>query len=85
MSSTQARDTDTGHDYPTKPAVSLEVLHPVAVDAVRVTATDRDGRRWHLDVTRTGEYDVVASWNSQGELADVAVPEDVERELRGLQ
>jgi hypothetical protein len=86
MSTQPDADTqdDLEYDYPTKPAISTEVLHPVDEDVARVAVTAADGRKWHLDVTRRGEYSVVASWNPDGELADIEVPTEVEAEVRGL-
>jgi hypothetical protein len=49
-----------------------------------VEVTDEDGTRWELDVERDGSYEVVASWNADGDLADVPVPDYVEDLLSRL-
>lgn len=47
-------------------------------DGTRMTVTDEDGTQWKLDVDDAGDYELVASWNADSDLADVPVPEYVE-------
>lgn len=44
-------------------------------EGARIDVAAADGRRWRLDVTRQGEYEIVTRWNSDGELDDVPVPD----------
>lgn len=76
--------TSDTKQYPTRPAVSIEHLYTVGEDTARVSITTKDGRRWHLDVQRSGDYEVVTSWDSEGDLADLDVPEHVQAELTKL-
>jgi hypothetical protein len=47
-------------------------------EGARMTVTDEDGTQWKLDVDSSGDYDIVASWNADGDLADVPVPDYVD-------
>jgi len=56
--------------------VEVEVIKPLAGGGARVELDATGGGRWRVDVTRSGELkDVVTSWNSAGELADVEIPD----------
>jgi hypothetical protein len=41
---------------------------------VKLDVDAPDDRRWRLDVTRSGNYEVLTTWNSDGDLDDVAEP-----------
>jgi len=59
--------------------VEVEVIKPLAGGGARVEIDKPDGPRWRLDATRSGELsEVVTSWNSDGELADVEIPDWVD-------
>lgn len=47
-------------------------------EGTRMTVTDEDGTQWKLNIDDTGDYELVASWNADGDLADIPVPEYVE-------
>lgn len=47
-------------------------------DGARMTVVDEDGTQWKLDVDTSGDYEIVTSWNPDGELADVPVPDYVD-------
>jgi hypothetical protein len=56
--------------------VDVDVIKPLAGGGARVELDATDGGRWRVDVTSTGELsEVVTSWNSDDELADVELPE----------
>jgi hypothetical protein len=56
--------------------VEVDVIKPLSGGGARVELDAVDGGRWRLDVNSTGrDYDVLTSWNSHGELADVPVPD----------
>jgi len=55
--------------------VSVEPIKRLAEGGSRVEIGAEDGRTWRLDITRSGEMEVVSSWNADGELADVEVPD----------
>ena len=64
--------------------VEIAPQQPLESGGARVEVTDEDGTEWKLDVERDGSYEVVASWNADGDLADVAVPPYVEDLLSRL-
>jgi hypothetical protein len=47
-------------------------------EGTRLTVTDEDGTQWKLDVDTSGDYEIVTSWNADGDLADVPVPDYVD-------
>jgi hypothetical protein len=56
--------------------VTVDVIKPLSGGGARVELDATGGGRWRLDVTSTGELsEVVTSWNSDDELADVPVPD----------
>ena len=65
--------------------VAVDILQPLDGGGSRVEFDVVDGPRFRLDVNSTGnDYDVVTTWNSEDELADVAVPDYVEDLLTRL-
>jgi len=58
--------------------VEIAPQRPLESGGARVEVTDEDGTKWELDLDRDGSYEVVASWDETGTLADVPVPEYVE-------
>lgn len=64
--------------------VEIAPQRPLESGGARVEVTDEDGASWELDVAKDGGYEVVASWDSDGNLADVPVPEYVEDLLTRL-
>ncbi|MFC6975844.1 hypothetical protein ACFQL1_16030 [Halomicroarcula sp. GCM10025709] len=54
--------------------VEVEHLEPRGERGARVDVETDDGRKWRLDITRGGKYEVVTSWRD-GELADLDEPE----------
>jgi len=58
--------------------VEIAPQRPLESGGARVEVTDEDGTTWELDLDRDGSYEVVASWDETGTLADVPVPEYVE-------
>jgi hypothetical protein len=65
--------------------VEIAPQRPLESGGARIEVTDEDGTRWELDVAKDGSYEVVASWNADGDLADVPVPEYVEDLLTRLE
>jgi hypothetical protein len=56
--------------------VDVDVIKPLSGGGARVELDATDGGRWRLDVNSTGsDYEVITSWNSAGELADVDLPD----------
>lgn len=56
--------------------VDVDVIEPLAGGGARVEIDEEDGPRWRLDVTSTGKLaEVVTTWNSDDELADVEIPD----------
>jgi len=56
--------------------VEVDIIKPLSGGGARVELDTNDEGRWRLDVNSTGnDYDVLTSWNSRGELADVPVPD----------
>jgi len=46
---------------------------------------ESEAGRWRVDITRSGEYEKVQSWNADGDLDDLALPDwmdDVVSQLR---
>lgn len=54
--------------------VEVEHIKPLANGGARFDIEIDDGRRWQLDVTRSGNVDVVTSWRD-GTLADLDLPD----------
>jgi hypothetical protein len=65
--------------------VKIAPQRPLESGGARIEVTDEDGTQWELDVAKDGSYEVVASWNAAGDLADVPVPEYVEDLLTRLE
>ncbi|WP_135829990.1 hypothetical protein [Halorussus halobius] len=65
--------------------VTVEPIRRLSDGESRIDIESEDGRKWRLDVTRAGEFEVVASWNVAGELADVERPDWVENIVARLQ
>jgi len=79
MSQTETIDVYTGEE------VAVEPIKPLSDGGSRVELDVVDGPRWRLDVTASGdEFEVVTSWNSAEELADVEPPEWVDDVLLRL-
>lgn len=56
--------------------VEVDVIQPLEGGGARVEVDQVDGPRWRVDVTRSGTLsEKVTTWNSDDELADMAVPE----------
>jgi len=65
--------------------VEVDIVKPLSGGGARVELDAVDGGRWRLDVTSTGELsEIVTSWNSNDELADVPVPDWVDDVLLRL-
>ncbi|QLH82440.1 hypothetical protein [Halosimplex pelagicum] len=73
-------DTMTMHDY-SGTEVEVEKLDDAGAGGARLDVEHPDGRRWRLEVSRSGEPEVVTSWRD-GELCDVDVPEWLEDNLK---
>ena len=54
--------------------VTVEHVKPLADGGGRFDIAAEDGRKWQIDVTRSGDVDVVTTWRD-GTLADLDVPE----------
>ena len=54
--------------------VTIEHLKPLSGGGARFEITTEDARKWHVDVTRDGETEIVTSWRD-GVLADLDEPE----------
>lgn len=63
----------------------IEHVKPLTGGGARFDITAEDGRRWRLDVTRSGNAEVVTSWDRDGNLADVELPDWVDDILVRLQ
>lgn len=55
-------------------SVTIEHLEALPGGGARFELTTDDGRKWHVDVTRGGETEIVTSWRD-GVLADLDEPE----------
>lgn len=53
--------------------VEVEHVKPLPDGGARFDVRHPDGRRWQLDVSRTGESEIVTSWRD-GDLADLEIP-----------
>jgi len=58
--------------------VAFEHIKPLSGGGARIELDVDGGPRWRLDVTNSGEYEIVTSWNAAGELADVETPDWVD-------
>jgi|GEM_PF-658587 len=59
--------------------VEVEPIRQLSGGGSRIELDVVDGPRWRLDVTGTGQdYDIVTSWNSADELADIEPPQWVD-------
>jgi len=59
--------------------VAVEPIKTLSGGGTRLEIDQVDGPRWRLDVNSTGkDFEVVTSWNSDDELADIEVPEWVD-------
>jgi hypothetical protein len=65
--------------------VEVEIVKQLAGGGARVDVTATDGPRWRLDVNRTGTPEVVTTWNADGDLADVDLPEWMDDVIARLQ
>jgi len=54
--------------------VEIEHVKPVGASGARIDIEASDGRKWRVDVTRSGNVDVVTTWRD-GELTDLELPE----------
>jgi hypothetical protein len=55
--------------------VAVKPIKPLANGGTRVDISAEDGPKWRLNITRAGNITVVTTWNADGELADVEVPD----------
>ena len=79
-----AMSRDTIEVY-TGAEVAVEPIKPLSGGGSRVEIDVIEGPRWRLDVTAAGDdYEVVTSWNSADELADVEVPDWIDDVLLRL-
>lgn len=79
MSQAQTIETYTGD------SVDVEPVRELSGGGTRIELDVDDGPRWRVDVTASGTIDeVVTSWNSRDELADIDLPEWVEDVLARL-
>lgn len=65
--------------------VEISILGPRAGGGVRVDVEAVDGPTWRLDVKQMGSYETVTTWNANGELAEVAVPDWIDDVIARLQ
>ena len=65
--------------------VEVEPIEELSGGGARVDVDAIDGPRWRLDVTKTGNYELVTSWNADGQLDDVDVPEWMDDVITRLQ
>lgn len=66
--------------------IDYEYLEPRPAGGARFDIEAEDGRKWRIDITRSGQHDLVTSWNSDGDLDDVPLPdwlEDVVAQIGG--
>ncbi|MFC7200658.1 hypothetical protein [Halospeciosus flavus] len=54
--------------------VDVEHVKPLSNGGARFDVEHPDGRRWQLDVSRTGESEIVTSWRD-GQLVDLDIPD----------
>jgi hypothetical protein len=54
--------------------VEVEHVKTLAKGGARFDITADDGRKWRLDLSRTGDVEIVTSWRDDT-LADMDVPE----------
>lgn len=78
MSQAAEITTWDGTDVEVEPIEELSGGARVDVDAI-------DGPRWRLDVSKTENYELVTSWNADGQLDDVDVPEWMDDVITRLQ
>lgn len=78
-----ATETDT-IVRPGLPETEIKHVGPQPNGGARVDVDVEGGPQWRLDVTKSGNYEIVTSWNSAGNLADVPVPDWVAAELRDM-
>jgi hypothetical protein len=65
--------------------VEVEPVEQLTGGGARVDVDAVGGPRWRLDVTKTGSYEVVTTWNADGQLDDVGVPEWMDDVITRLQ
>ncbi|MBB6645044.1 hypothetical protein [Halobellus ruber] len=65
--------------------VEVEHVQDLAGGGARFDIEAEAGPRWRLDVSKTGTYEVVTSWDARGQLADVETPEWMDDIIARLQ
>jgi len=75
-------ETMTMHDYDGN-EVEAEKIDVPGAGKARLDIEHPDGRRWRLDVTCSGDAEIVTTWRDD-ELADLNVPEWLEDNLSRL-
>ncbi|WP_135363426.1 hypothetical protein [Halosimplex halophilum] len=73
-------DTMTMRDYEGT-EVEVEKVQETGAGGARLDVTHPDGRKWRLEVSRSGKPEVVTSWRD-GQLTDLEIPEWLEDNLR---
>jgi hypothetical protein len=65
--------------------VDVDPVKPLPGGGARVDVVDERGRKWRLDVPKTGDgVEIVTTWRD-GELADLELPEWIDDVLVQLQ
>jgi hypothetical protein len=74
--------TTTGSmERPDGTPVQIERVEQLAGGGARIEIDVEEGPSWTLDVTRTGNYDLVTACDEHGQLADIEVPWWVEEDV----
>lgn len=68
MAQTGTIETYTGEE------VDVEHVEPRPNGAARFDIETEDGRKWRVDIKRSGEIDVITTWRD-GVLADLDLPD----------
>lgn len=64
--------------------VEIEHVKPLSNGGARFDIEADDGRKWRLDVTKSGNPDIVTSWED-GTLAELEMPDWMDHVLSRLQ
>jgi hypothetical protein len=65
--------------------VKVEPVEQLSGGGARVDVDAIDGPRWRLNVSRNGDYEVVSTWDADGYLDDMEVPEWMDDVITRLQ
>jgi hypothetical protein len=65
--------------------VGFEHVKPLSGGGARVDLDAEGGPKFRLDITKSGNHEIVTSWDKHGNLADVETPDWVEDIVAQLQ